>query len=294
MVREKEPVLFIVNPISGSGNIKTLRGKIEKSLDSSRFYSLVEYSQKPGDATQIAKEQAKRGVKKIFAVGGDGTVNEVAKALVNTDAVLGVVPTGSGNGFARHLRIPMDIGKSIGLINRERIVMVDFGVVNNTPFFCTAGVGFDAHIGNKFALGNERGFAGYMKTTIKEYFKYKPQLYTLRDNGSAMEKEAFLITVANASQFGNNAYIAPEADITDGMLDVTIISPFPKFLSPSFGIKLFNKKLGKSKFVEMFRVRQLGIQMQEPGFVHFDGEPITMDANLNFNVQPLGLKVYIP
>jgi len=109
-----------------------------------------------------------------------------------------------------------------------------------------------------------------------------------------MEKEAFLITVANASQFGNNAYIAPDADVTDGMLDVTIISPFPKYLSPSFGIKLFNKKLGKSRFVEMFRVRQLGVDMQGPGFVHYDGEPLTMDKALTFKIQPLGLKVYIP
>lgn len=294
MVREKETVLFIVNPISGAGANRNLSEKIEKSLNSSRFTPLILHSEHPGNATQIANQQIEKGIKKIFAVGGDGTVNEVAKALVNTDAILGIVPIGSGNGFARHLRIPMDIGKAIGLVNRERIAMVDFGLMNDTPFFCTAGLGFDAHVGNKFALQKGRGFTNYIKTTITEFYKYQPQLYTLRDNGYTMEKEAFLITVANASQFGNNAYIAPEADVTDGMLDVTIISPFPKFLSPSFGVKLFNKKLGKSKYVEMFRVRQLGVDRQSPGYVHFDGEPTSMDKSINFKVQPLGLKVYIP
>ena len=294
MVRERETVLFIVNPISGTGNSNNLSGKIEKSIDTSRFTPSIVISQTPGDSYHLAKAYLEKGIKKIFAVGGDGTVNEVARALVNTNAILGVIPVGSGNGFARHLRIPLNIAKAVKIMNRERIIMVDFGLINQMPFFCTAGVGFDAHIGNKFAQLQGRGFTNYVKTTIKEYFRYEPQLYTLRDNGSAMEKEAFSITVANASQFGNNAYIAPNADVTDGMLDVTIISPFPKYLSPSFGVKLFNKKLGRSKYVEMFRIRQLTIERSNSGFVHFDGEPSTMDKELTFKIQPLGLKVFIP
>lgn len=294
VVRERETVLFIINPNSGAGNPKNLSGKIEKSIDSSRFVASIVFSQNPGDSYNLAKAYLERGIKKIFAVGGDGTVNDVARALVNTDAILGVIPIGSGNGFARHLRIPINVTQAVRIMNRERIAMIDFGLINHIPFFCTAGVGFDAHVGNKFAELQKRGFSSYIKTTIKEFFKYEPQLYTLRDNGHAIEKEAFSITVANASQFGNNAYIAPNADITDGMLDVTIISPFPKFLSPAFGIKLFNRKLGRSKYVEMFRIRQLTVERSNPGFVHFDGEPLTMDKCLAFKVQPLGLKVFIP
>jgi diacylglycerol kinase (ATP) len=294
VVRERETVLFIVNPISGSGYSKNLASKIDKSLDSNRYVSSIIYTQHQGHASSIVKEQLALGVKKVFAVGGDGTVNEVAKALTNTDATLGIIPIGSGNGLARHLRIPLNVSKSINLINRERIALVDYGVINNTPFFCTAGVGFDAHIGNVFANGKVRGFKNYVKSAISEFVKYPSQIYTLHDNGFKMQKEAFLITVANASQYGNNAYIAPDADVTDGLLDVTIISPFPKYLAPSVGIKLFNKKLGKSRFVEMFRVRNLEIERQQNDYVHYDGEPVMMDKKLRFSVKPLGLKIYIP
>ena len=143
MVRERETVLFIVNPISGTGNSNNLSGKIEKSIDTSRFTPSIVISQTPGDSYHLAKAYLEKGIKKIFAVGGDGTVNEVARALVNTNAILGVIPVGSGNGFARHLRIPLNIAKAVKIMNRERIIMVDFGLINQMPFFCTAGVGLD-------------------------------------------------------------------------------------------------------------------------------------------------------
>lgn len=294
MVRKKETVLFIVNPVSGTSDKKNLPERIERSLDKGRFAPLVLYSEHAGHAHSIAKEYVEQGVRKIIAVGGDGTVNEVASAVMNSSSILGIVPLGSGNGLARHLKIPMNIDKAVDLINRDRIIMVDYGLLNQTPFFCTAGVGFDALIGNKFSTMEDRGFANYVKTSIQEYFRYEPQFYTLRDNGHSMEKEAFLITIANASQYGNNAYIAPEADVSDGLLDVTVISPFPKFLSPSFGLMLFNRKLGRSKYVEMFRIRQLTVERQQPDFVHFDGEPSTMGEKLTFKVKHMGLNVLIP
>jgi YegS/Rv2252/BmrU family lipid kinase len=294
VVRKRETVLFIVNPVAGSDSKRQIPDRIVKSLDSNRFIPSIVYSKNPGNATEIAKEHYDKGIRKIVAVGGDGTVNEVAKILISTNSTLGIIPLGSGNGLARHLKIPFNINLAVNLINRDQIAMLDFGLINQTPFFCTAGVGFDALVGYKFGQLKERGFTNYVKTTIKEFFRYQPQSYTLRDNGQALNKEAFLITVANASQFGNNAYIAPNADVTDGMLDVTIISPFPKFLSPSFGIKLFNRKLGRSRYVEMFRIKQLTIERKEPGFVHFDGEPASMEENLTFKVKPMGLNVFVP
>ena len=294
MVRKKETVLFVVNPVSGTGSKKSLPERIEKSLDTSRFEPLIIHSNHSGDAHRIAQEHVQQGIKKIIAVGGDGTVNEVASAVMNSNSILGIVPVGSGNGLARHLHIPLNINRAVSLINNDRIVMVDYGLINQTPFFCTAGMGFDAHIGNRFSQLEGRGFANYVKTTVSEFFSYKPQHYIIRDNGHVVEKEAFLITVANASQFGNNAYIAPDADISDGLLDATVISPFPKFLSPSFGLKLFNRKLGRSRFVEMFRIRQLTVERQSADFVHFDGEPTTMGEKLTFNVKHMGLNVIIP
>lgn len=294
MVREREPVLFVINPISGLGNGKNLSAKIERLLDSSRYAPVIEYTQPDSDATSIAKDYLENGVRKFFAVGGDGTVNQVARAIINTEAILGIVPIGSGNGFARHLRIPMDVSHAIRLVYREKIAMVDYGLINQNPFFCTAGIGFDANVCYRFEQLAKRGILSYIKATLREFPKYQPQHYILRDNGYAMEKEAFQITVANASQFGNNAYIAPDADITDGLLDVTVISPFPKFFAPSIGLKLFNMKLGKSKFVEMFRVKRLEVEREAADYVHFDGEPMLMGKKILFDIKPLGLKLYVP
>lgn len=251
-------------------------------------------TEKPGEASEVARNHLKKGVTKIFAVGGDGTVNEVAKALVNTSVTMGIIPIGSGNGLARHLRIPLDAAKATRIMFKQKIAMIDYGLANENPFFCTAGLGFDAQVGARYGNLTKRGFWNYAKATVSEYFNYKPGFYKLRDNGYSMEKEAFLITIANASQFGNNAYIAPEADITDGLLDVTIISPFPRFMAPSIGIKLFTKKLGKSKYVEMFRVRSLEIQQMEPKYIHLDGEPRLVEEPIKFTLKPLGLKVYVP
>lgn len=294
MFKKKEAVGFIINPISGAIKKNSLPEIIDKSLDTSRYKPIIAYSHCPGNATEVANDMLQQGVKKIVAVGGDGTVNEVAKSLINTNATLGIVPLGSGNGLARHLKIPLEASKAINLINMGRIAMMDYGMVNQKPFFCTSGVGFDALIGNTFASMDGRGFINYIRSTIGEYFRYKPQVYTLAMNGSAIVKEAFLITIANASQYGNNAFIAPAADIADGLLDVTIISPFPRYLSLDMGIRLFNRRIGKSRFVETFRISEMELIRQQTDFIHFDGEPATMEANLRFCVKPLGINVFVP
>lgn len=294
MLREREKVLFIINPKSGKGALKNLERKIEKSLDSKRFVAVIEYSQWAKHATTIAQEYLEKGIKKIVAMGGDGTVNEVASALIHTDAILGVIPIGSGNGFARHLRIPFLIEKAIKLINNDKIALIDVGMVNQQPFFCTAGVGFDAQVGNSFAKGKRRGFVNYIRTAIHVFLNYKEKRYIITLNNQTIEKAAFLITVANIAQYGNNAFIAPNADITDGMLDVTIMSPFPKYISPSLGIKLFVKQIGKSKFVETFKTKEISIEQLDSNVMHYDGEPITMESPLNFSVEHLALKVFVP
>lgn len=294
MLREREKVLFIANPKSGKGALKNLERKIKKSLDSKRFVAVIEYSQWAKHASTIAQEYLEKGIKRVVAMGGDGTVNEVASALMHTDAILGVIPIGSGNGFARHLRIPFLIEKAIKLINNDKIVLIDVGMVNQQPFFCTAGVGFDAQVGNSFAKGKRRGFLNYIRTAIHVFLHYKVKRYRITLNNQTIEKVAFLITVANIAQYGNNAFIAPNADITDGMLDVTIMSPFPKYISPSLGIKLFVKQIGKSKFVETFKVKEISIEQLDSNDMHYDGEPVTMESPLNFSVEHLALKVFVP
>ena len=294
MVREREPILFIVNPLSGKGIAKNLPGKISGSFHNSRYTPVVVITNNPGEATAIAQDYINKDFTKIFAVGGDGTANEVAQALVNTDATMGIIPIGSGNGLARHLRIPMDIAKAARLVFRQKIALIDYGVANDNPFFCTAGLGFDAQVGARYSELTKRGFYNYARATVKEYLNYEPRIFKIHNGNYSMEKEAFLITVANASQFGNNAYIAPDADITDGLLDVTVISPFPRFMCPSICIKLFSKKLGNSKYVEMFRIKELEIQQRDSMFIHLDGEPKLLNEPVRFKVKPLGLKVYVP
>ncbi|MDP2816446.1 MAG: diacylglycerol kinase family protein, partial [Rectinemataceae bacterium] len=242
----------------------------------------------------IAKESLAAGIQKIVAVGGDGTVNEVASALIDTDAVMGILPKGSGNGLSRHLRIPMSIPRAIQLINRRRVTPIDYGLINGIPFFCTAGVGFDAHIGHHFSMLSSRGLTSYVKTTIKEFLSYKPQPYTLKIQDQTIEREAFLITAANASQWGNNAYIAPGASVQDGLLDIMVVSPFPKFLSPAYGLILFSRMIDKSHFVELFRVNELIIERELPGYVHYDGEPISMGNSLSITLKPGGLNIFVP
>ncbi len=294
MFKKKEAVGFILNPISGTGSKKSIPAEINSHLNTDRYKAVIEQSSCPANATDIAKTFIARGITKVIAVGGDGTVNEVAKALIDTNATLGIIPIGSGNGLARHLKIPLNIKESVHLINHGRIFMMDHGIINNTPFFCTAGVGFDAYIGYEFSKMNGRGFSNYIRTTIRGYYNYKPQHYSLGLNGNNIQREAFLITFANASQYGNNAYIAPGADIADGLLDVTIISPFPKFLAPSMGIKLFNRKIDKSKYVETFRVKELNINRESEGAVHYDGEPAIMGSCLNVSIKHLGIHVFVP
>lgn len=290
---DPEKIAFIVNPISGGKSID-IAGKV------SRFFknTLIEYalaeSRFKGEASQLTKKFVSEGYKKIIAVGGDGTVNEVARELIHTDSVLGIIPKGSGNGLARHLKIPVSVNSALNLILHDNIDAIDYGILNDTPFFCTAGVGFDAHIGNKFATLSGRGLTNYIKAILQEYLYYKPQRYTLVTEGQTIQKEAFLITIANASQWGNNAFIAPEASLQDGFLDVTIVSPFPKILSPTLGVMLFSKEIGKSGYVEMFRTKGITIERDEEGYIHFDGEPGTMGKKLSARIVPRGLKVIIP
>ncbi|MHC1703017.1 MAG: diacylglycerol kinase family protein [Tenuifilaceae bacterium] len=292
--KKQERILFIVNPISGSGKRADISKTINNNLDKSKYAPEIVTTKCQHDAVEITKEYLSKGFKKIVAVGGDGTVNEVARGMINTDAVMGIIPKGSGNGLSRHLHIPMNVNKAIELINAGKVASIDYGLINGTPFFCTAGIGFDAHIGHHFANLSGRGFQNYVKTILKEFFSYKPQPYLLRNDEIYVEKDAFLITAANASQWGNNAYIAPGASVQDGLLDITVVSPFPKFLSPAYGILLFSRMIDKSHFVESFRVSELMVERQSNGYVHYDGEPTSMGKEISLKIKPSGLNIFIP
>ena len=243
----KEKILFLINPISGTQLKEHLPGMIKDLIDASIFDVEIVITKYKGEASEIVRQKLLANYRYFVAVGGDGTVNEIAKELINSRGILGIIPIGSGNGLARHLQIPLQPKKAIQIINNLKHQAIDYGLINKTPFFCTCGVGFDALIGDKFAQCKGRGLTNYVKTTIREYFNYKPEMYQITiDDERTIKRQAFLITFANGSQYGNNAYIAPHADICDGKLDICIISPFKLYNAPGIGIRLFAKNIHAS------------------------------------------------
>jgi diacylglycerol kinase (ATP) len=291
----KEKILFLINPISGTRHKEHLPGIIKELIDKDKFDVEIAITRYKGEATEIVNRKLKDNIRYFVAVGGDGTVNEIAKALINTQSVMGIIPVGSGNGLARHLKIPLQPRKAINIINALKFHSIDYGLINNIPFFCTCGVGFDALIGEKFAQSKGRGLSNYVKTTIREYFNYEPEMYKIIiDNERIINRSAFLITFANASQYGNNAYIAPGADIYDGKLDMCILSPFRLYKAPGIGIRLFLKNIHRSHLMHTERASSILLERDTEGVVHFDGEPFRLGKILEISLINKGLNIIIP
>ncbi len=287
----KKRIIFIVNPISGTASKEHIPEQIAEVMDAERFDCEVRFTEYRGHAAEIAREAVKDGVDVVVAVGGDGTVNEVARSLVHTDTALGIIPCGSGNGLARHLCIPLNVTKALELINTCQIEAFDYGVINGLPFFCTCGMGFDAFISLKFAEAGKRGPITYVENVLKEGLKYKPETYEIVDDTGTSRYKAFLIACANASQYGNNAYIAPGATMKDGEMDVIIMEPFTALDAPQIAADLFMKTLGNNSKIKTFRTRSLHIHRKEPGAIHYDGDPIMTDNDIDVYIEHLGIKI---
>lgn len=291
---EKEKIAFIINPKSGTTAKKHVPDLAIALLDKEKYEPEFFFTREAGHAFRLARKCLNQEFKKIIAVGGDGTVNEVASALIKSDAALGIIPGGSGNGLARYLGIPLKMNDSIEMLNHCIVSEIDYGTINEHPFFCTCGVGFDAHIGNKFAQNKKRGFFTYIKETVFEFFHYRPQKYKIKIDEQEFKTEAFLVTVANAGQYGNDAYISPTADIRDGLLDLCILSPFPKVKAIDLGIRLFKRTIDKSEYVDVIKGKKIKIKRKSKGEVHLDGEPAMMGKKLKITIENKGLKVLIP
>ena len=292
----KRKIVFIINPHSGTDNKVRMPKLIEDNINREAFDYEIVFTEYAGHAADIAKDCASRGIDIVVAVGGDGTINEVARSIVHTDTALGIIPCGSGNGLARHLCIPLDPRKAISIINRACIESLDYGVINDLPFFCTCGMGFDAFISYKFAGAGKRGPMTYIENVLKEGLKYKPETYEveIEDEKEPQKYNAFLIACANASQYGNNAYIAPRASMQDGLIDVTIIRPFNPIETPIIGIQLFTRQIDKNTNIQSFRTRELTISRPKAAIMHVDGEPLMMEADLHIKCHPSGINIITP
>lgn len=285
-------VLFILNPKAGKGKAKSVIKLIEENFPRSIAHTIGVF-QTADEFNKLIGSIGSNGYTDVIAVGGDGTVNYIAKYLVGTSVALGIIPLGSGNGMARSLGISMDLKKAIEQIAEGKKVSIDHGLINDKIFVCTSGVGFDAHIGQLFASSAKRGLQSYVKIILKEIFSYKPQTYSLSFNNTEIKREAFLITVANAGQYGNDFYIAPQAMLNDGAFHVAIVKPFHFFGAIGLFIKVLAKKAHQSKYIETFVTNELTIKRSSKGPVHYDGEPDVMDETVTFKCVNKGLNVIV-
>lgn len=283
--------LMLINPISGTRNKKEISDLALKRLQKAGIPLEIVHTQHKGHGAQLAAEAAAGGIDIVIVAGGDGTVNEVASALLHTDTSLGIIPCGSGNGLARTLGISMDFDRAIETIAHFRPYSIDCGIAEGRPFFCTFGVGFDAAVTDKFSCGKRRGKMQYIRSALLEYLNFSPDNYAIEIDGEIYTEEAFLIAVCNTSQYGNNAYIAPRASLSDGLLDITVIrngSPFDQAMA---GIGLLSGKIDTRRIIDTFRAHDVKILRLKDGPAQIDGEPLSMGRKICIHCEQSSLKV---
>jgi YegS/Rv2252/BmrU family lipid kinase len=284
-------IRFIINPVSGGENKQHFHRLLTKQLDQQSIHPEIVYSRSQEHTRELAQEAVELSFDAVVAVGGDGTINDLGSALVNTGVALGIIPMGSGNGLARSLNIPMARKAAIDVINRFSTRKIDAGRVNGTYFFNVAGVGFDAKIAHLFKNSVKRGLWNYTKLVLREFRNFKHSHYALRMDGIPYETDAFLISVCNGNQFGNNAQIAPGAMPDDGLLNAVILQKFGFFQAPKLAWQLFSGSIDKSRFVRTIPVKQLEFLHTPSSQIHLDGEPVILDKPLVFTVVPSALHV---
>jgi YegS/Rv2252/BmrU family lipid kinase len=280
---------FIINPISGVGKKNQLPGLIEKYIDPNKFKVSIVYTKHRGHATTLAKEAVQEGVDLVCAVGGDGSVHEIGKAIVGTASTLAILPCGSGNGFARHLKIPLKLVEALKSINAEKYRKVDTAQANGNFFIGVAGFGFDAYIAKKFDEYHQRGLWSYVKLVVKSYFNYRPSAITVAEKKYT---DLLLCTVANGSQFGNGFCIAPHASVEDGELEVFMLKAFPFYAIPVLVWRFFKQKIEGSKYAQFISIKNVNLKLETPIF-HLDGEPLEGQNTIEVKVNPKSLNVIV-
>lgn len=286
-------IVFIINPVSGTERKEHIVTLIHETLKLSGIHYDIAYTNFAGHATELTKQAIAQKYDVVVAVGGDGTINEIAQALIKTKTALAIIPQGSGNGLARHLGISLRTEEAIKRLLEPKKILIDAATANGNHFFCTSGIGFDAHVSASFAARTFRGLGGYAYFTLKELFSYKPLTYTLEFDGQKIEREAFVIAFANGTQYGNNAYVAPQADIQDGKLDICIFRPFPKIQIPKLIWQLFNKTLPQSQYMETYKTDKVKISFGAAIAAHIDGESKGLGTSIEYKSISKAVTVWI-
>ncbi len=287
-------LVFIVNPFSGLGQKRALPNRLHRLLDHEKYSFTIQFTEYPGHATLLAAEAVAAGANMIVAVGGDGSVNEVASALVGTETVLGILPAGSGNGFATHLGLGRNIDKAIKTLNEGHEITIDTCRLNDRPFFNLAGVGFDAQVAYRTKQSRFRGFWPYLKYALAEATTYRAANYQLHIDGKVMERECMIIAIANAPMYGYQFRIAPLAQLNDGLMEVMLLRKAPLWRYCFSAWRALNGSLHRSRLAEHMQARVIQIRLPKPSPVHVDGEGFWEEQDLQFSILPASLKVWVP
>lgn len=293
-MKGKRKIIILINPVSGIGRKGIIGDKINELIDMDRFDHEIIYTKYKGHAVEISKQAANEKVDAVIAVGGDGSINEVVRGIVNSDTALGIIPRGSGNGLARTLKIPFSTSGAMDVINNFNKKSIDTGSVNDHVFINVAGVGFDGLVAEKFAENSQRGFLGYLRIVTLEYTSYVPKKYTLEIDGTHVESDALFVSFANSQQFGYNTVIAPKAALDDGLLDVCIVQKPPLIEIPLLARMMYLKRIDESKYVKTYKAKSIILKREQDIAVNIDGEPVKTVKELLIQVNPSSLKVIVP
>ena len=289
----KKKILFLINPISGIGQKNIIPKLIEKYIDSKTYEFLIKNTEYRKHGHEIALVE-KENFDIIVAIGGDGTVNEIGSALIGSDTALGIIPTGSGNGLARHLNVPLKIKNALKTINKGKTKTIDTGLVNEHQFLGTCGFGFDAYIAKKFDEYHKRGFLSYAKLIKQEFKRYKPLTYRITKNGKSETKTSLMYCVANSSQFGNGFTISPDSKITDGKFEHVFLEDFKAKNILLMGTQFFNKRINRSQFYSSFSTNEpvnVEILEHDKCTFHIDGEPMECMNTFEIKIVPASLNI---
>jgi diacylglycerol kinase (ATP) len=289
----KTQILFIINPKSGVHKKHNIPELIEEYLDNSKFdYTLV-YTKYSGHEFKITKDAVSRNIDIVCAIGGDGSVHNVGVALIDTTTKLAIIPTGSGNGFARHFDISTQIRKAILIINQEKTRKIDIGTINNKYFLGVAGFGFDAHIAKSFSKKTSRGLWGYIKLVFKEFFNYKEKEFEIEfDSQSKIKGSAFMLSISNTSEFGNGFCISPHSSVHDGLLELVVLKKPPFHKVPIIAAYFFTRNIKSSPYIRTYRFSNLTLTSASTKS-HADGETIALKTPIRIGVKQNALQLIV-
>jgi YegS/Rv2252/BmrU family lipid kinase len=291
---QKKKIRFIVNPRSGANRKRNLPDLIEKHIDHSQYEVEICLTEYAGHAVVLAKEAAECGVAIVVACGGDGSVNEISSSLIGTNTVLGVVPSGSGNGFAGHLGIGRDVVRAIKLLNNGSVITVDTCRMNGRSFVNLAGIGFDGVVSKRLHDSRVRGFWAYLRYTLEEAWAFKMQRLDIQVDGKNLQRECLLLEVANAPVYGYGFSIVPHADFKDGLLEVLVVNAAPKWRYLLESWRFLNRSFHKSRFAECFTCKEIVVKPRTKTCYHIDGEGFDLSGEARFSIAPNSLRVMVP